>query len=74
MMWPEVVVSGPTASGKSELAIALAEHVRGEVVCADSVQFYADHAIGSAAPSRSDMARVQHHLFGEIPGDQQFDA
>lgn len=56
------VVVGPTASGKSELAVRLAEAVDGEVVSADSVQVYRYFDIGSGKPSAGDLARAPHHL------------
>lgn len=56
------VVVGPTASGKSALAIALAETRGGEIIGADSVQVYRHFDIGSGKPSKDDLARVRHHL------------
>jgi tRNA dimethylallyltransferase len=56
------VVVGPTASGKSDLAIALAEARGGEIIGADSVQVYRRFDIGSGKPSKADRARVAHHL------------
>jgi tRNA dimethylallyltransferase len=56
------VVVGPTASGKSELALALAEARGGEIIGADSVQVYRHFDVGSGKPSPSDRARVRHHL------------
>jgi len=59
--WPLIVVAGPTASGKSALAIALAEQLDGEIVSCDSVAVYKLMDIGSAKPSAEDRARVPHH-------------
>ena len=56
------VVVGPTASGKSDLSLALAEARGGEIVGADSVQVYRHFDIGSGKPSRAERARVPHHL------------
>jgi tRNA dimethylallyltransferase len=56
------VVVGPTASGKSDLAIALAEARGGEIIGADSVQVYRRFDIGSGKPSPSDRSRVTHHM------------
>jgi tRNA dimethylallyltransferase len=56
------VLVGPTASGKSDLAIAFAEARGGEIISADSVQVYRHFDIGSGKPSRADRARVPHHL------------
>ena len=63
MSRPDVIIlGGPTASGKTSLAIALAEEIGGEIVGADSRQIYAGMSIGTAAPSASDRARIPHHL------------
>lgn len=57
---PLVVIVGPTASGKSALAIELAEQCGGEIICADSRTIYKSMDIGTAKPSREDQARVKH--------------
>lgn len=61
---PVALIAGPTASGKSELALRLAENAGGVVINADSAQIYRDLPILSAAPSPSDMARAPHRLYG----------
>lgn len=58
-----VAIVGPTAAGKSALALELAEALGGEVVNADSRQVYRGMDIGTAKPSTADRARVPHHLF-----------
>jgi tRNA dimethylallyltransferase len=58
------LIAGPTASGKSALALALAEAIGGEIVNADSQQLYRDLPILSARPSPEETARAPHHLFG----------
>lgn len=58
-----IVIGGPTASGKSDLAIDLALRYNGEVVNADSMQVYMGTPIISAAPTEADKAKVLHHLF-----------
>lgn len=63
---PALLIAGPTASGKSALAIEIAERAGGEIVNADSMQVYADLPVLSARPSAADMARVPHHLFGHV--------
>jgi tRNA dimethylallyltransferase len=64
-MEPSVwLIAGPTASGKSALALRLAETLGGEVVNADSMQLYADLRLLSARPSAEDEARAPHHLYG----------
>jgi tRNA dimethylallyltransferase len=61
---PVTLIAGPTASGKSALALWLAEQAGGEIVNADALQLYRDLSILSARPSPEEMARVPHHLFG----------
>jgi tRNA dimethylallyltransferase len=60
---PLVVVLGPTASGKTALALALGERFAGEIVNCDSVAMYREFDLGTAKPSASERARVPHHLF-----------
>jgi tRNA dimethylallyltransferase len=62
------LIAGPTASGKSALAIALAKATGGIVINADASQVYADLAILSARPSTEEMGDVPHRLFGHIDG------
>lgn len=62
------LIAGPTASGKSALALALAEARGGTIINADASQVYADLAILSARPSAQEMARAPHRLFGTIDG------
>lgn len=59
-----ILIAGPTASGKSALAMAVAAHVGGEIVNADSMQVYAEMRVLTARPSAEDEARVPHHLYG----------
>jgi len=68
------LIAGPTASGKSALAIALAEKRRGTVINADSAQVYADLRVLTARPSEEDEARVPHRLFGHIDGGDLYSA
>jgi len=62
------LIAGPTASGKSALALALAERANGVVINADASQVYADLAVLSARPCAQEMARAPHRLFGHIDG------
>jgi tRNA dimethylallyltransferase len=62
MKLPLIVIVGPTAVGKTELALQLAERFNGEIVSADSRLFYRGMDIGTAKPSAAEMARVPHHL------------
>jgi len=64
MSGPVIIVAGATASGKSALALALAEHFQGEVVNADSMQVYRELPVLTARPTPADEARVPHHLYG----------
>ena len=59
---PLILIVGPTAVGKTEIAIQLAERLNGEIVSADSRLFYRGMDIGTAKPSHEDQARVPHHL------------
>jgi len=61
-----VLIAGPTASGKSALALALAERLGGVVINADSMQVYRDLRVLTARPSVAEEARVPHLLFGHV--------
>jgi tRNA dimethylallyltransferase len=65
---PVVLIAGPTASGKSALALRLAEATGGAIVNADSAQVYRDLPILSAAPSVEDQRRAEHLLYGALDG------
>ena len=65
-----VVVAGPTASGKSALALDIAEAFRGTVINADSMQVYRELPILTAAPDRTARARAPHRLYGVIAADE----
>ncbi len=69
---PILLLAGTTASGKSRLALSLAERLGGEIVNADAIQVYADLRILSARPTPEDEARLPHHLYGFAPSDQAF--
>jgi tRNA dimethylallyltransferase len=73
-MKPLIVIAGPTGSGKSELALRLAQHLGGEIVNYDSVQIYRGFDIGSAKPPREQRALVPHHLFDIVDADEEFNA
>jgi tRNA dimethylallyltransferase len=62
------LIAGPTASGKSALALAVAERVGGTIINADSAQVYADLRLLSARPSAQEEARAPHRLFGHVDG------
>ena len=61
-----LLIMGPTASGKSALALALAERIGGEIVDADSMQVYRDFRILTARPTPQEEARAPHHLYGHV--------
>src|SRR5712692_3455404 len=67
-----VLIAGPTASGKSALALAVAERIGGVVVNTDSMQVYRDLAIITARPSAAEMARVRHLLYGHVDGAENY--
>ena len=59
---PALAVVGPTASGKSALALSLAERFGGEIVSCDSMQVYRGMDVGTAKPTAEERARVRHHM------------
>ena len=69
-----IAVVGPTASGKTGLAVALARHLGSEVVSADSMQFYRGMAIGTAAPTAEEQALARHHFVGFLEPDESMAA
>jgi tRNA dimethylallyltransferase len=71
---PLVVIVGPTASGKTSLAVDLAEKFGGEIVCADSRTVYRSMDIGTAKPSKVDQERVPHWGIDLINPDEKFSA
>jgi len=64
-----ILIAGPTASGKSGLALRLAEQQGGVIINADAMQVYGDWRILTARPDDGDLARASHHLYGHVPGD-----
>ena len=69
-----VLIAGPTAVGKSAVALALAERLNGEIVSVDSMQVYRGLDVGSAKPSALDRRRVTHHLIDVVEVNERFDA
>lgn len=69
-----IVIAGPTASGKSDVALALASRLGGEIVSVDSMQVYRGMGIGTAKPSASEQERVAHHLIDVADVTEGFDA
>jgi tRNA dimethylallyltransferase len=71
---PLIVIVGPTASGKTDLAIKLAERFNGEIICADSRTVYRGMDIGTAKPSKVDQMRVPHWGIDIVDPDEHFNA
>ncbi len=69
-----ILITGPTATGKSEIALLLAEQLGGEIISADSMQVYRGLDIGTAKPSPADRVRVPHHLIDICDLTESFDA
>ena len=69
-----IVIGGPTASGKSSLAVKLAQHFDGEVVNADSMQVYRHMDVGTAKPSVEEKEGIAHHLLDVVDPDEDFNA
>jgi tRNA dimethylallyltransferase len=69
-----LLLTGPTACGKSDVALALARRTGGEVVCADAFQLYTGLPVLTAQPSAADMAAAPHHLYGSVPLTEDMDA
>ena len=73
-MKPPIFIAGPTAVGKSEIALRLAEQIGGEIISVDSMQVYRGLDIGTAKPSPAERARVPHHLIDICDLTEAFDA
>lgn len=69
---PLIVIVGPTAVGKTAVALRLAEEFNGEIVSADSRQVYREMDIGTAKPTPEELARVPHHLIDIVAPDETF--
>ena len=69
-----IAILGPTASGKSELGLALAERLSGEIVCCDSVQVYRGMDTGTGKATRQEQARCPHHLLDLVDPGEPFHA
>ena len=69
-----ILLAGPTASGKSKLAIYLAKKINGEIINADSMQIYKEFSILSSRPKRSETKKIKHHLYGIVSVKRYFSA
>lgn len=69
-----LVVTGPTASGKTTLAVNLAEALNGEIISADSRQVYRHIPISTSHPSKSDLKKIRHYFIDELDPEEEFSA
>ncbi len=69
-----IVVVGPTASGKTAVAVELAKALDGEIVSADSMQIYRHMDVGTAKPTKEEMAGIPHHLMDFVQPDEEYSA
>ncbi|MFC7291862.1 tRNA (adenosine(37)-N6)-dimethylallyltransferase MiaA [Hirschia litorea] len=69
---PAILIHGPTASGKTDLSIALAKELDGEIINADAMQVYKDLSVLSARPSAEEIAQAPHHMFGHVDGAERY--
>ena len=67
-----ILIAGPTASGKSKLAISLAKKINGEIINADSMQVYKEFSILSSRPGKKEIKKIRHHLYGFISVKKNF--
>ena len=67
-----IVICGPTASGKTSLAIELAKKIEGEIISADSMQIYEEMNIGSAKPTKEEMQGIPHYLIDFVKPNQRY--
>ena len=69
-----IILGGPTASGKSKLALSLAEKINGEIINADSMQVYRNFPILTSQPNSQDRKKVGHHLYGYVETTKSYNA
>ena len=74
MLPPVIAVVGPTASGKTALAIALAKRLGGEIISCDSMQIYRGMDIGTAKPTKEELAAARHHMIDVADPEKDFSA
>lgn len=69
-----IIVTGPTGSGKTDLSIKLARHLRCDIISADSRQLFRDIPIGTAAPTPQQLSAAKHHFIGTLSLDEYYSA
>jgi tRNA dimethylallyltransferase len=69
-----ILLAGPTASGKSKLAIHLAKKLNGEIINADSMQIYREFSVLSSRPNKTETQKTIHHLYGFVSVEKYFSA
>lgn len=74
MKFKLIVILGPTAVGKSEVALALAEAMQAEIINADSQQVYRSMDVGTGKPTKEQRGRIRHHLIDVVDPDEEFNA
>ena len=67
-----ILISGPTASGKSHFAIKIAKKINGEIINADSMQVYKKLKILTARPNKEEQKKIKHHLYGFVDLNKKF--
>ena len=67
-----ILISGPTASGKSNFAVKIAKKINGEIINADSMQVYKQLKILTARPNKKEQKKIKHHLYGTVDLNQKF--
>ncbi len=72
MQKPLIIIAGPTACGKTNMSIALAKRIGGEIISADSMQIYRSMDIGTAKPTKEEMQGIPHYLIDELNPDEEF--
>ena len=67
-----ILISGPTASGKSNFAVKIANKINGEIINADSMQVYKQLKILTARPNKEEQKNIKHHLYGVVDVNKSF--
>ena len=72
MKQPLIILTGPTAAGKTALSVRLAKAIGGEIISADSMQVYRGMDIGSAKATKEEMGGIRHHLIDVLEPSEEF--